>query len=117
MVVTDTDVEWLLALPECPIVGPMEAGDWLIPVAEFLRFAEARGLARDEILPVVDAYAVAHGGVRVSVRPRFPRLANAARRCSGRRPVEAGEVWMFEHGHVTALRASDASGPEHSPPH
>ena len=44
VVVTDTDVEWLLALPDCPVLGLMEAGDWLLPVAEFLLFAEARGL-------------------------------------------------------------------------
>jgi hypothetical protein len=101
VVVTDTDVEWLLALPDCPVLGPMEAGDWLLPVAEFLLFAEARGLAREEVLPAVDAYAVAHGGMRVSVRPRFPRVTNTARRFVGRRPVECGEVWMFEHGHTT----------------
>lgn len=83
----------------------MEAGDWLLPVAEFLLFAESRGLARDELLPAADAYATAHGGVRVSVRPRFPRVTNAARRFAGRRPVEPGEVWMFEHGHVSALRS------------
>lgn len=105
VVVTDKDVEWLLALPECPVLGPMEAGDWLLPVAEFLLFAEARGLERGEMLSAVDAYAIAHGGVRVSVRPRFPRMTNAARRFAGRRPVEPGEVWMFEHGHVSAIRA------------
>jgi hypothetical protein len=100
VVVTDTDVEWLLALPDCPVLGLMEAGDWLLPVAEFLLFAEARGLAREEVFPAVDAYAVAHGGMRVSVRPRFPRVTNTARRFVGRRPVVCGEVWMFEHGHT-----------------
>ena len=53
------------------------------------------------MLPAVDAYAVAHGGMRVSVRPRFPRVTNTARRFAGRRPVEPGEVWMFEHGHTS----------------
>jgi hypothetical protein len=114
VVVTDTDVEWLLALPECPVLGPKEAGDWLLPVAEFLRFAESRGLAPEQMRSVVDAYALAHGGMRVSVGPRFPRLASVARRFSGRRPVQPGEVWMFEHGHVTALRAAGAAGPVHS---
>ena len=99
MVVTDTDVEWLLALPDCPVLGPMEAGDWLLPVAEFLLFAESHGLARQAVLPAVDAYAVAHGGMRVSVRPRFPRVTNTARRFAGRRPAESDEVWMFQHGH------------------
>jgi hypothetical protein len=101
VVVTDMDVEWLLALPDCPVLGPMEAGDWLLPVAEFLLFAESRGLARDEVLPAVDAYAIAHGGMRVSIRPRFPRVTNTARRFAGRLPVEPGEVWMFEHGHTS----------------
>lgn len=100
MVVTDTDVEWLLALDDCPVVGPMEAGDWLIPVPQFLLFAQRRGFERADVLAAMDAYAVAHGGVRVSVRPRFARL----RRFVGKGPGECGEVWMFEHGHVSVLR-------------
>lgn len=98
--VTDTDVEWLLHLPECPVIGPMEAGDWLLPVAEFVAFAESRGLDPDRFIEAVDAYAVAHGGLRVSACAPFHRFANAARRLVGHRPVEPDEVWMFEHGHA-----------------
>jgi hypothetical protein len=104
VVITDMDVEWLLALPECPVIGPMEAGDWLLPVSEFVAFAESRGLTRDDFIVAVDAYAVAHGGLRVSASPPFHRFTNAARRLVGRRPIEPGEVWMFQHGHVSELR-------------
>ncbi len=114
MVLTDTDVEWLLALPDCPVIGPMEAGDWLLPVAEFVAFAEERGLAREEVIEAADTYAIAHGGLRVSARPPFLRFTNAARRLIGHRPIEPGEVWMFEHGHVTALRAASSEGPGHT---
>ena len=112
---TDMDVEALLAMPGCPVVGPMEAGDWLLPVAELLAFAEAQGVEREALIRAVDAYAVDHGGLRVSVRPAFHRFTNAARRISGRRPVEPGEVWMFQHGLITAQRAGAPEGPEHSP--
>ena len=111
---TDADVDALLATPGCPVVGPMEAGDWLLPVAELLAFGEAHGLNRAELLRAVDAYAEAHGGLRVLVRPAFHRFTNAARRISGRHPVEPGEVWMFQHGHITARRVTAAEGPEHS---
>lgn len=114
MAVTGMDVEWLLALPECPVLGPMEAGDWLMPVEEFVAFAAERGLARDEVIAAFDDYAVAHGGLRVSARPPFHRFTNVARRLVGRRPVEPGQVWMFEHGHVTAWHASATQGPGRS---
>lgn len=113
VVVTDMDVEWLLALPECPVVGPMEAGDWLLPVDEFVAFAEERGFGRSAFIAAVDAYAVAHGGLRVAARPPFHRFTNAARRLIGRELVVPGEVWMFEHGNVTALRAGAPERPGH----
>jgi hypothetical protein len=113
MVVTDTDVEWLLILPEAPVVGPMEAGDWLLPVDEFVAFAEERGFEREEFIEAVDLYAVAHGGLRVAARPPFHRFTNVARRLIGRCPVEPGEVWMFEHGNVTTLRSNAFEPPGH----
>jgi hypothetical protein len=108
MVMTDTDVEWLLELPKCPILGSMETGDWLVPVEELVAFAQERGLAREEVIARFDDYAVAHGGLRVSTRSAFDRVTNVARRLIGRCPVVVDEVWMFEHGHITAWRAGAA---------
>src|SRR3954467_1779356 len=103
--VREEDIDALLRAPGCPVSGHIDGGDWVLPVEEFVAFALAhRGAtSASEVRDAVDAYALARGGLRGSVRPAFPRAPNAAgrrgasalRRLPGRPPIAPGEVWMF----------------------
>src|SRR4051794_35708471 len=95
--VREEDIDALLRASGCPVSGHIDGGDWVLPVEEFVAFALAHGGATSasEVRDAVDAYALARGGLRVSVGPAFPRASNALRRLSGRPPIAPGEVWMF----------------------
>ena len=91
----DLDVEELVYLAGCPVIGSARASDWCLPVEPFLAFARLYGdWSPEEVRAAMDAYTVARGGQRVPVRTTKEAVVDGLRRLRGQPPLKRREVWM-----------------------